>query len=88
VAGLCGRLLIGKLADHIGGLRAYMLAAAAQTVLVFWFTRVNSLLGLSILAVLFGLGYSGVMTCIVVCVREMTPSHRNGISLGIVNLFG
>jgi MFS family permease len=88
IAGLFGRVVIGKVADHIGGLKAYMLASAAQTVLVFWFTQLNSLAGLYLLAFLFGLGYSGVMTCIVVCVREMTPLERNGVSLGIVGLFG
>ena len=40
------------------------------------------------LAILFGLGFSGVMTCIWVCVREMTPPKSGGLSLGIVSLFG
>ena len=88
VAGLFGRIAIGKIADRIGGLHAYMIASAAQTVLVFWFTQLHSLAGFYALAVLFGLGYSGVMTCIVICIREMTPLARNGVSLGIVGLFG
>jgi MFS family permease len=87
IAGVFGRIATGKVADRIGGLHAYILASAAQTVLVFWFTQLGSLAGLYVLAVLFGLGYSGVMTCIVVCVREMTPLQRNGVSLGIVSLF-
>jgi MFS family permease len=88
IAGLFGRIAIGKIADRVGGLHAYMLASAVQTVFVFWFTQLDSLAGLYALAVLFGLGYSGVMTCIVICVREMTPLERNGVSLGIVGLFG
>ena len=88
IAGLFGRIAIGKVADRIGGLHAYMLASAAQTVLVFWFTQLGSLAELYVLAVLFGLGYSGVMTCVVICVREMTPLQRNGVSLGTVSLFG
>jgi MFS family permease len=88
IAGLFGRIFFGKIADSIGGLRTYLLASAAQTALVFWFTQLNSLTGLYILAVLFGLGFSGVMTCIWVCVREMTPPQSGGLSLGIVTLFG
>jgi MFS family permease len=88
IAGFFGRIFYGKIADSIGGLRTYLLASAAQTALVFWFTQLHSLSGLYILAVLFGLGYSGVMTCIWVCVREMTPPQSGGLSLGIVNLFG
>jgi MFS family permease len=88
IAGLFGRIFFGKIADSIGGLRTYLLASAAQTALVFWFTQLNSLTGLYILAILFGLGFSGVMTCIWVCVREMTPPKSGGLSLGIVSLFG
>jgi MFS family permease len=88
IAGLFGRIFFGKIADSIGGLRTYLLASAAQTALVFWFTQLHSLTGLYILAVLFGLGFSGVMTCIWVSVREMTPPRSGGLSLGIVNLFG
>jgi MFS family permease len=88
IAGLFGRIFFGKIADSIGGLRTYLLASAAQTTLVFWFTQLHSLTGLYILAVLFGLGFSGVMTCIWVSVREMTPPRSGGLSLGIVNLFG
>jgi MFS family permease len=88
IAGLFGRIFFGKIADSIGGLRTYLLASAAQTALVFWFTQLHSLTGLYILAFLFGIGFSGVMTCIWVCVREMTPPQSGGLSLGIVSLFG
>ena len=64
-----------------------MLASASQTVMVFWFTQLNSLTSFYILATLFGLGYSGVMTCLIVCVREMAPVHRRGVSIAIVTLF-
>ncbi len=87
IAGLFGRIFFGKIADSIGGLRTYLIASAAQTALVFWFTQLHSLTGFYILAVLFGLGFSGVMTCILVCVREMTPPQIGGLSLGIVTLF-
>ncbi len=87
-AGLVGRIVMGKVADYIGGLRAYMISSFGQTVMVFWFTQVNSLPGFYVIAVLFGLGFSGVMTSILVCVREMTPPKVAGLSLGIVTFFG
>lgn len=87
-AGLAGRIMMGKVADYIGGLRAYMLSSFGQTVMVFWFTQVNSLPEFYVIAVLFGLGFSGVMTSILVCVREMTPPEVGGLSLGIVTFFG
>jgi MFS family permease len=87
IAGLFGRIMFGKIADHIGGLRAYLLASLSQTVLVFWFIQLHSTAAFYILAFLFGLGYSGVMTCVWVCVREMIPPERGGLSLGITSLF-
>jgi MFS family permease len=87
IAGVCGRLTFGKLADHLGGIRAYIIASASQTVLVFWFTQMASLPGFYILAVLFGLANSGVMTCLMVCVQEHIPVHRRGMAIGMVTLF-
>jgi len=87
VAGFVGRVFSGKIADHVGGVRAYLVASASQTVLIFWFTQVDSLAGFSILALLFGLGYSGVMTCFIICVREMIPPQVRGLSTGIVMAF-
>lgn len=88
VAGLAGRVIIGKLADALGGLPAYLLASGMQTVLVFAFTLVHTLPALYVLAFLFGLGSSAVMTCIFVCVQEMTPMARWGTYTGVAAGFG
>ena len=88
ISGFFGRIFFGKVADSIGGLRAYFLASAGQTVLVFGFIPLDSLVGLHMLAIVFGFWYAGVMTCLTVCVREMTPLHRRSVSLAIVTLFG
>lgn len=87
IAGLFGRIMFGKIADYIGGLRAYLLASLFQTVLVFWFTQLHSMAAFYILAMLFGLGFSGVMTGVWICVREMIPPEFGGLSLGITSLF-
>ena len=86
VSGFFGRIFFGKIADHIGGIRAYLTASAIQTAFVFWFTQLDSLIGFYTLAVLFGFGMSGVMTCLIICVREMTPVYMRGLSTGIMFL--
>jgi len=87
-AGFFGRIAFGKLTDHIGGVGAYLGASTMQTSLVFWFTQVETFDGFCALAAVFGFGMSAVMTCLMVCVREMAPVHRRGVCTGIVILFG
>ena len=88
VSGFFGRIFFGKIADHIGGIRAYLTASFIQTVFVFWFTQLDSLMSFYVLAVLFGFGMSGVMTCLIVSVREMTPVYMRGIATGTMFLAG
>ena len=85
--GIVGRIIFGKLSDHIGGIRSWLLASAIQTVFVFWFVRMETLGGLYILGILFGIGFSGVMTSFTICIREMVPLHMRGVSMGIVFFF-
>jgi len=87
ISGFFGRIAFGKLSDHIGGIRSYWLASFGQTVLIFWFTQMQSLTGFYTHAIIFGFFMSGVMTGLIVCVRELTPIHIRGISNGIVVLF-
>ncbi len=86
VSGFFGRIFFGKLSDHIGGIRAYWLASLGQTVFIFWFTQMQSLAEFYIHAVVFGFFMAGVMTGLIICVRELTPIHVRGMSNGIVVL--
>jgi len=86
LSGFFGRIAFGKLSDHIGGIRSYLLASFGQTVLIYWFTQMQSLAGFYVHAVVFGFFMSGVMTGLIVCVRELTPVHMRGTSIGIVFL--
>ncbi len=83
-----GRIGYGRLADIIGGLRAYMVSSAMQILLVFWFTRLSSLAGFYALGLVYGLFYSGLMICLVICVREFVPIERRGVSTGVVFFCG
>ncbi len=86
ISGFFGRIAFGKLSDHIGGIRSYWLASFGQTVLIFWFTQMQSLAGFYVHAVIFGFFMAGVMTGLIICVRELTPVHMRGMSNGIVVL--
>ena len=84
---ILGRIAFGKLADMIGAVRAYWIASCWQTLLVLGFVQIETLNGFYIFAVIYGFGYAGVMTGILVCVRVLTPFARRASALGIVMVF-
>ena len=88
IVAILGRVAFGKLADLIGAIRAYWIASCWQTVLVFVFMQIETLDNFYIFAVVYGFGYGGVMTGILVCVRVLSPLSRRASALGIVILFG
>lgn len=87
IAGICGRVAFGKLADMIGAVRAYWVASAWQTVLVAVFLQFQSLESLMVFAVVYGFGYGGVMTTILVTMQVLTPAARRASATGIVTAF-
>ena len=87
VTAVVGRIFFGRLADKIGPLRAWMLATAWQTALMLGFMLLGSLQAFWIFAVLYGFGYGGVMTGVLVSVRALTPASRRASATGIVLAF-
>ena len=87
-AGVFGRLFFGWLADRIGGLPAYFIASLAQTSVVFWFTQTKDIAMLFQLSVLFGFGFAGVMTCLLICAREAAPLRLSATAMAIVSTAG
>ncbi len=85
---ILGRIFFGKLADMLGAIQAYMIASLWQTVLVFGFIQMTTLNSFYIFAIIYGFGYAGVMTTILVCVRVLIPISSRATALGIVTLFG
>ena len=88
ISGVFGRLFFGWLADRVGGLPAYFLASLAQTSLVFWFTQTSDIATLFQLSILFGFGFAGVMTCLLICAREAAPLRMSGSAMAIVSTAG
>lgn len=87
IAAIGGRVAFGKMADMVGALPAYMTAVAWQTALIFFFTQINDLRTFAIFAPIYGFGYGGVMTGLLISVRELTPAARRASATGIVLSF-
>ncbi len=87
VAAIGGRVFFGRLADKIGPLRAWMAATAWQTALMLGFMLLGSLQSFWLFAPLYGFGYGGVMTGVLVSVRALTPASRRASATGIVLAF-
>lgn len=88
LAGGAGRIVGGKLCDMIGALPTYIVMSLGQTISVFAFPHIEQTTALYILAMFFGFTYSGVMSCIIVCVRMMVPARFSGRAMSITSFFG
>jgi MFS family permease len=85
---IVGRAAFGQIADMIGALPAWILASGWQTLFVFGFTMVDGLREFYIYAMIYGFGYAGVMTCVLVTVRNLAAPARRASSMGVVLAFG
>ena len=86
LAACIGRIATGGLADRIGSLRTYALASTWQSAVVLLFIPAGDLWAMYGVAALFGLGFGGVMTALVCCVRDAVPQDRLGGALALVGL--
>jgi MFS family permease len=84
MAAIVGRVAFGKLADLIGPIPAYFTASAWQTLAVFAFTRITDLNHFYLFAPIYGFGYAGVMTTLLVTARALTPASRRATLMGVI----
>ncbi|MGB6229779.1 MAG: MFS transporter, partial [Litorimonas sp.] len=85
---ILGRVAFGKLADAIGALLAYMIATAWMAVLVYGFVLIEDLEAFHGYAIVYGFGYAGVMTGVLVSIGALTAPERRGMAIGVVTMFG
>ena len=85
---MVGRVGIARLADSIGGVRSLLLASGIQTVTIFWFSQASGMEGLVTVAVMFAIGYGGVIPSYAIIVREKIPLSHVGRVTGTVLFFG
>ncbi len=81
-----GRVCFGLAADRIGYLPSYALASAIQTGCVLAYPLLGDGASLLTLSAVFGFGFAGNMTCLILCVRETVAASRFGGALGTVLL--
>jgi len=87
IAAIFGRVAFGRLADAIGPIPAYMTASFWQTVAVFAFTRIDDLAHFYVFAPIYGFGYAGVMTGVLLTARVLTPPSRRATLMGVILAF-
>ncbi|MBT3916035.1 MAG: MFS transporter [Rhodospirillaceae bacterium] len=88
ITGAFGRVLGGKLADHIGALQSYICMSVLQTAVIFLFPHVQNTILIYALAMTFGLAFSGVMASFLVCVRMMIPAGFLARGMSVVGATG
>jgi MFS family permease len=84
--GAAGRICFGLIADRLGYLPSYAWAPTIQTVSVVAYPLFDDSLSLVALSAVFGFGFAGNMTSLVLCIRDAVPTHRFGGALGMVML--
>ncbi len=87
-AALSSMIGVGALSGKFGGLGALLCFSVTQTLALVLLQWVSGLSALYVIAVIFGLGYGGILPCYPVIVREHLPSATAGSRTAIVVFFG
>ena len=78
VAAFLSRLGFGMLADRIGPVRTLLIGSASMAAMLLVFAFTTSYSGLVTAALLFGLGFSGIMPCYPLIIRILFPVRQAG----------
>ena len=88
VAGFVSRIAFGMVADRIGAVPTLLIGSACQLVMLGVFAVVESLTALYVAALLFGLGFSGIMPCYPMMLRMWFPVSQIGWRIAAQYMFG
>ena len=83
-SGAVGRVCFGVFADRFGSLPSYAGASFLQSVCVLAFPALQSEASIIVLSAVFGFGFAGNMTCLILCVRKEAPAAQFGGAIGLV----
>ena len=78
VAAFVSRLGFGMLADRIGPVRTLLIGSSSMAAMLLALTFATSYTGLFTAALLFGLGFSGIMPCYPLLIRLLFPVSQAG----------
>jgi MFS family permease len=87
VAAFFSRIAFGMIADRIGGVRTLLIASSCQAIMLVVFAMVESQWGLYVAALMFGLGFSGIMPCYPLMIRMYFPVTELGWRIACQYLF-
>jgi MFS family permease len=86
-AAFVSRLAFGMVADRIGGTRTLLIGSASQAIMLCAFAAVDSVSGLYVAAIAFGLGFAGIMPCYALMLRALFPVSQMGWRIAAQYLF-
>ena len=78
MAAFVSRLGFGMLADRIGPIRTLLIGSVSMAAMLLAFAFTTGYTGLFIAALLFGLGFSGIMPCYPLIIRLLYPVSQAG----------
>ena len=81
------RLAFGVLADRIGGVATLLIASTCQASVLLALAFIDGLAGLYVAALLFGVGFAGVMPCYPLIIRLLFPVGQIGWRIASQYLF-
>ncbi|MDN3720538.1 hypothetical protein QW131_18030 [Roseibium salinum] len=84
IFGAIGRVCFGMIADRYGNLFSYGSASLLQTLCIPVFPLLQFELPILALSAVFGFGFAGNMTCLILCVRDEAPAEAFGGAIGLV----
>ena len=87
VAAFLSRLAFGVLADRIGPIRTLLIGSASMAAMLLAFAFTTSYTGLFAAALLFGLGFSGIMPCYSLIIRLLYPAGQAGERIAAQYMF-
>ena len=85
--GIVSRMVSGYISDKIGGLRTLLLGSVLQALVLAGFLTTDTLTGLYILAVAFGLSQGGIVPSYAIIVRTFFPARQAGWRIGMALFF-
>ena len=86
-AAFFSRIAFGALSDRIGPTRTLLIGSFCQCATLILFAFTNSLTGLYVSALLFGLGFAGIMPCYPLLIRILFPVSQAGWRIAAQYLF-
>ncbi|MDA1097435.1 MAG: MFS transporter [Proteobacteria bacterium] len=86
-AAVFSRIGFGMLADRAGAMRTLLIGSGCQAIMLLVFAQVESFAGLYIAALLYGLGFAGIMPCYALIIRLLFPANQAGWRIASQYLF-